>query len=72
LGGGQSGGKAYSKIRRSNGTEEVIKSKVVDTLRQGDRIIVTTAGGGGYGAPELRLDSSIRNDIADRKIIDSF
>ena len=70
--GGQSGGKAYSKIRRSNGTEEVIKSKVVDILGQGDRIIVTTAGGGGYGEPELRLDSSIRNDIADRKIIDSF
>jgi N-methylhydantoinase B len=69
--GGQSGGKAYSKIRRGNGTEEVIKSKVVDTLSQGDRIIVTTAGGGGYGAPELRLDSSIRNDIADRKIIES-
>ena len=68
--GGESGGKAYSKIKRYDGKEIVIKSKTVETLRIGDRISVQTAGGGGYGRPADRPDYLKKNDVADRKTFD--
>ena len=68
--GGESGGKAYSKIQRYDGKEIVIKSKIVETLRIGDRISVQTAGGGGYGRPADRPDYLKKNDVADRKTFD--
>ena len=68
--GGESGGKAYSKIQRYDGKEIVIKSKTVETLRIGDRISVQTAGGGGYGRPADRPDYLKKNDVEDRKTFD--
>ena len=68
--GGEPGGKAYSKIKRYDGKEIVIKSKIVETLRIGDRISVQTAGGGGYGRPADRPDYLKKNDVADRKTFD--
>ena len=68
--GGEPGGKAYSKIKRCDGKEIVIKSKIVETLRIGDRILVQTAGGGGYGRPAERPDYLKKNDVADRKTFD--
>ena len=68
--GGGPGGKAYSKIKRYDGKEIVIKSKIVETLRIGDRISVQTAGGGGYGRPADRPDYLKKNDVADRKTFD--
>ena len=68
--GGESGGKAYSKIQRYDGKEIVIKSKTVETLGIGDRISVQTAGGGGYGRPADRPDYLKKNDVADRKTFD--
>ena len=68
--GGEPGGKAYSKIKRYDGKEIVIKSKTVETLRIGDRISVQTAGGGGYGRPAERPDYLKKNDVADRKTFD--
>ena len=68
--GGEPGGKAYSKIKRYDGKEIVIKSKTVETLRIGDRISVQTAGGGGYGRPADRPDYLKKNDVADRKTFD--
>ena len=68
--GGEPGGKAYSKIKRYDGKEIVIKSKIVETLRIGDRILVQTAGGGGYGRPADRPDYLKKNDVADRKTFD--
>ena len=68
--GGESGGKAYSKIQRYDGKEIVIKSKTVETLSIGDRIAVQTAGGGGYGRPADRPDYLKKNDVADRKTFD--
>ena len=65
--GGEPGGKAYSKIKRRDGKEIVIKSKTVETLETGDQILVQTAGGGGYGCPTERPEHLQRNDIADRK-----
>ena len=68
--GGEPGGKAYSKIKRYDGKEIVIKSKTVETLSIGDRISVQTAGGGGYGRPADRPDYLKKNDVADRKTFD--
>ena len=68
--GGEPGGKAYSKIKRRDGKEIVIKSKTVETLKTGDQILVQTAGGGGYGCPTERPEHLQRNDIADRKTLD--
>ena len=68
--GGEPGGKAYSKIKRRDGNEIVIKSKTVETLEIGDQILVQTAGGGGYGCPAERPEILQRHDIADRKTLD--
>ena len=68
--GGGPGGKAYSKIKRYDGKEIIIKSKTVETLKIGDRISVQTAGGGGYGRPADRPDYLKKNDVADRKTFD--
>ena len=69
LAGGQPGGLARSWITRADGTEEVIPSKTVTRLAPGDRVVITTAGGGGYGPPEARTPDEIRRDIADGKVV---
>jgi N-methylhydantoinase B len=54
-------------IRRVDGTEQVINSKTVERLGPGDRVLVETAGGGGYGDPETRGSQENAADMADRK-----
>lgn len=68
LAGGKSGALARSWITRAGGQEEVIPSKIVTHLAPGDRVVITTAGGGGYGLPEARDPDSARRDIADGKV----
>ena len=65
--GGGSGAQARSVIRRVDGTEQVINSKTVERLGPGDRVLVETAGGGGYGDPETRGSQENEADMADRK-----
>ena len=65
--GGGSGAQARSVIRRADGTEQVINSKTVERLGPGDRGLVETAGGGGYGDPETRGSQENEADMADRK-----
>jgi N-methylhydantoinase B/oxoprolinase/acetone carboxylase alpha subunit len=64
LGGGD-GARAESVIVRADGTEQIIPSKIVTRLMRGDRVIVKTAGGAGYGDPETRDPASIAADLAD-------
>jgi N-methylhydantoinase B len=52
LAGGGPGACAVSTIHRADGTVETIASKRVTTLSPGDRVVVETAGGGGWGRPE--------------------
>jgi len=52
--GGGDGARAESVIVRADGTEEIIPSKIVTRLMRGDRVIVKTAGGAGYGNPADR------------------
>ncbi len=66
--GGLPGACARATIRRTDGTEEMVPSKIVARLHAGDRLIVATAGGGGYGSPAERERRQVLNDIADGKI----
>jgi N-methylhydantoinase B len=65
---GMPGGRASAVIRRAGGGEEVVKSKIVSTLRKGDRIVIATAGGGGYGTPVEREPALVRADLRDGKV----
>ena len=66
--GGRDGAMARTVIFRAGGSEEVVPSKRVTTLHAGDRIVLETAGGGGYGDPARRHADQMRADLADGKI----
>lgn len=66
--GGNNGAMAHSVILRADGSEEIIPSKVVTWFAKGDRLIVETAGGGGYGAALDREKGAVQTDIDNGKI----
>lgn len=66
--GGGSGAVEESVVYRKTGEQEVIPSKAVMTLYRGDRVVVQTPGGGGYGNPAERARDLIEQDIADGRI----
>ena len=66
--GGGDGAKAVSTIHRADGTTETVPSKLVSVLHPGDRLVVETAGGGGYGAVAGRDEAAVRADLDDGKI----
>ncbi|HIM24718.1 MAG TPA: hydantoinase B/oxoprolinase family protein [Rhodospirillales bacterium] len=66
--GGQEGARSFSTIIRASGSEEVIPSKRVTELTRNDRLIIETAGGGGYGPPSKRSRERVLADILDGKI----
>lgn len=66
--GGGSGAMARSVIRRVDGKEEVIPSKIVTVLHKGDRLTVETAGGGGYGDPLKRDPERVAADVRNGKV----
>ncbi len=68
LAGGGEGARARSVIYRADGSSEEIPSKIVTTLRKGDRVVVETAGGGGYGDPHRRARAEIDADIRNGKV----
>lgn len=63
--GGGDGARAESVIARADGTEQIIPSKIVTRLMRGDRVIVKTAGGAGYGDPAMRDPARTAADAAD-------
>ncbi len=67
LGGGP-GGIAYSEIRRRDGRVEPIHSKIVTTLETGDRVLIKTPGGGGYGDPRKRAGVAVVADLENGKV----
>lgn len=67
--GGHPGGQAYAVIRRAGGEEETVPSKIVAQLHRGDRLVVRTAGGGGYGDPGDRDPLRVREDLRNGKIL---
>ena len=46
----------------------MIPSKITTTLGKGDRLIVETAGGGGYGDPRRRSAERVAADIRNGKV----
>ncbi|MBO0741028.1 MAG: hydantoinase B/oxoprolinase family protein [Hyphomicrobiaceae bacterium] len=66
--GGGDGATARTIINRADGRQETVPSKLVTTLRAGDRVVLETAGGGGYGEPSRRDPELVRLDVADGKI----
>lgn len=68
MAGGASGACARSWITRADGREEVIQSKIVTRLAPGDRLVIATAGAGGYGPPEGRDRERLGEDVADGKV----
>jgi N-methylhydantoinase B len=66
--GGLAGGRASAVIKRIDGSEEIVKSKIVAILRKGDRLTIATAGGGGYGPPADRDPDHVLADLRNGKI----
>lgn len=66
--GGGAGAMSKATIYRADGRVDVIASKTLTTVSRGDRLVVETAGGGGYGAPSSRPLEMLDADIANRKI----
>ncbi len=65
---GLAGGRASAVIRRADGSEQVVKSKIVSMLRKGDRLVIATAGGGGFGSPAARDPARVQADLRDGKV----
>jgi N-methylhydantoinase B len=68
LAGGGSGARAVSTIHRADGRVETIRSKCVTALAPGDRVVVETAGGGGWGDARRRDASAAASDVANGKV----
>ena len=68
--GGGDGAHGESVIYRSDGTTETIPSKIVTRLMKGDRVVLRTAGGAGYGDPGKRTNATRQSDVADGKVMD--
>jgi N-methylhydantoinase B/oxoprolinase/acetone carboxylase alpha subunit len=68
MAGGGKGGLARSWIARADGSEDIIPSKTVTRMQPGDRLVIETAGGGGYGAATRRHPAAAAADVADGKV----
>lgn len=66
--GGGSGASTSSRLIRADGRVEPLESKWITTVSTGDRLIVETAGGGGYDDPALRDPERRRLDVANGKV----
>ena len=66
--GGSPGSRSTAVIRRADGSTEVIPSKIVARLARGDRLLLTTAGGGGHGDPHQREGALVLADVANGKV----
>lgn len=65
--GGEPGTAASLTVERANGKVETISKQRLQ-LSEGDRVISTTSGGGGYGDPRRRERSSVARDLEEGKI----
>ena len=66
--GGGRGGMARGVIHRADGRTEEIPSKLVTQLRARDRVVIETAGGGGFGAPAMRDAKLVQADVDNGKV----
>ncbi|WP_179137091.1 hydantoinase B/oxoprolinase family protein [Candidatus Entotheonella palauensis] len=66
--GGGDGACSVSVIARGDGSKEVVRSKLLTTVHAGERLIVKTAGGGGYGDPKERNREAVVEDVRNGKV----
>jgi N-methylhydantoinase B len=66
--GGGPGALSRSVLRRADGTETVIPSKLEFTMQPGDELDVWTSGGGGYGDPLDRAADLVLADVLNGKV----
>jgi N-methylhydantoinase B len=67
LNGGQDGARSCYRLCDAAGEHE-IPSKYSGQIRQGERLIVVTPGGGGYGSPEQRDKVRLTVDLTSGKV----
>jgi N-methylhydantoinase B/oxoprolinase/acetone carboxylase alpha subunit len=65
---GGAGAMSRATIYRAGGRIEAIASKTVTTVSRGDRLVVETAGGGGFGNPRERSAEARMADVSNRKV----
>jgi len=63
LAGGEPGGTVGSFIEKPDGVREMLPSKVTRSVEPGTRIVLRTAGGGGYGDPKRRDPQKVGQDV---------
>jgi len=63
LKGGKAGGTVGSRILTAAGEEIALPSKTTREVAPGSRIILQTAGAGGYGDPYSRDPQRVRQDV---------
>jgi N-methylhydantoinase B len=67
--GGKPGACSDKTLVRGDGSREALPSKVDNVhVRNGDRVIFRTAGGGGWGDPLEREPQRVRDDVARRLV----
>ncbi|WP_170984152.1 hydantoinase B/oxoprolinase family protein [Rhodoligotrophos defluvii] len=66
--GGLPGMMARTTIYRASGEVEIVPSKLVCRLFPGDRVLIETAGAGGFGDPKERDKARVEQDIANGKV----
>jgi N-methylhydantoinase B/oxoprolinase/acetone carboxylase alpha subunit len=66
--GGADGAAAQAVIHHPDGTTTEIPSKMVTRLQRGDRLVVETAGGAGYGPATERDAAATAGDLKDGKV----
>ncbi len=68
LWGGGEGARSRSRLRRADGSEEQLPSKLDFVLGPGDRLETWTTGGGGFGDPLERVPELVLEDVLDGKV----
>jgi N-methylhydantoinase B/oxoprolinase/acetone carboxylase alpha subunit len=63
--GGTAGGSHHLFVISEGKKREIPQKAMAVKLKKGDRLILTTPGGGGYGKPEDRDPEMVRNDVRD-------
>lgn len=66
--GGQDGSVTRAKVIGVDGAETELSSKSSHTLNTGDRLLIETLGGAGYGDPAERAMFDLRADLLDQRI----
>ena len=61
--GGQPASTSQCTLFNVDGTEEPLPSKVTKTVNRGDRIVIVTPGGGGWGDLGQRDPEAVRRDV---------